>query len=179
MTTFSPLRLGCGELALNFENRVFVVVEQDQLADRQGGNLAAQFRADGTARTCDHHHFVGQQAFQPAVVQRGQPQSRSALHNVGEPMQRRRFGLETAAVVGFSLGAFQSVLAAAGGFGGDVPVVAIACTNRYVHGIRYGSLGHGMRVALREVAVATECVADGREVADHPVEPAAHRLDLD
>lgn len=69
---------------------------------------------------------------------------------------RDRHGLEPAAVVGFSLGAFQSLLAAAGGFGGGLPIVSIASTNRYAHAIRYGTLGEGMRLALRQVGLSPE-----------------------
>jgi pimeloyl-ACP methyl ester carboxylesterase len=87
----------------------------------------------------------------------------------------RRYGLETSAVVGFSLGAFQSLLAAAGGFGGGVPVVAIACTNRYAHGIRYGVLGSGMRAALRQLGIAPERFE--RMTAAIELERYAPRLD--
>jgi pimeloyl-ACP methyl ester carboxylesterase len=63
-----------------------------------------------------------------------------------------RCGLEPAAVVGFSIGAFQSTLAAAAGLI-NLPLVSIASTNRYAHGILHGAIGHGILKGMREVGI--------------------------
>src|SRR5262245_61132919 len=62
-------------------------------------------------------------------------------------------GLEAAAVVGFSLGAFQSLLVAAAGGIPDVPLVSVAATNRYAFGLRHGILGRGTLAGLRRAGV--------------------------
>ena len=61
--------------------------------------------------------------------------------------------LEPAAVVGFSLGAFQSLLAASAGDLPDLPLVAVAATNRYAFGLRHGVLGRGTLEGLRRAGI--------------------------
>jgi len=63
---------------------------------------------------------------------------------------REAGGLGLAAELGFSLGAFQTLLLAAGG-GVDVPIVAVSATNRYVWGLENGIIGRGL---LRSMAAA-------------------------
>lgn len=63
-----------------------------------------------------------------------------------------RLGLEVKGVVGFSLGAFQSLLLASAG-GLDLPIVSIASTNRYAFGIRHGALGGGLRDGFRRAGI--------------------------
>ena len=65
-------------------------------------------------------------------------------------------GLEPVAVVGFSLGAFQSILAAANGSLDDLPIVAIASTNRYAHGLFHGALGGGTVRGIRRAGIDRE-----------------------
>ena len=62
-------------------------------------------------------------------------------------------GLEPAAVVGFSLGAFQSLLVAAAGGLDHVPIVSVAATNRYAFGLRHGVLGRGTLLGLRRAGI--------------------------
>ena len=62
-------------------------------------------------------------------------------------------GLEPAAVVGFSLGAFQSLLVAAAGGIPNVPLVSVAATNRYAFGLRHGILGQGTLTGLRRAGI--------------------------
>ena len=62
-------------------------------------------------------------------------------------------GLEPAAVVGFSLGAFQSILAAANGVLDGLPIAAIASTNRYAHGLFEGALGAGTVDGMRRAGI--------------------------
>jgi pimeloyl-ACP methyl ester carboxylesterase len=62
-------------------------------------------------------------------------------------------GLEPVAVVGFSLGAFQSLLVAASGDLADVPLVSVAATNRYAFGLRHGVLGRGTLAGLRRAGI--------------------------
>ena len=62
-------------------------------------------------------------------------------------------GLEPAAVVGFSLGAFQTLLVAAAGDLTGLPLVSVASTNRYVHGLRHGVLGRGTLEGLRRAGI--------------------------
>ena len=62
-------------------------------------------------------------------------------------------GLDPAAVVGFSLGAFQALLVAASGGLDDVPIVSVAATNRYAFGLRHGMLGQGTLTGLRRAGI--------------------------
>jgi pimeloyl-ACP methyl ester carboxylesterase len=62
-------------------------------------------------------------------------------------------GLDPVAVVGFSLGAFQSLLVAATGDLADVPLVSVAATNRYAFGLRHGILGRGTLAGLRRAGI--------------------------
>jgi len=52
-------------------------------------------------------------------------------------------GLDPVAVIGFSLGAFQSLLVASSGELADIPLVSVAATNRYAFGLRHGVMGRG------------------------------------
>jgi pimeloyl-ACP methyl ester carboxylesterase len=63
-----------------------------------------------------------------------------------------RFGLRPAAVLGFSLGAFQSLLAASAGVL-TLPVVSVACTNRYAFGVRHGVLSAGLRDGFHRAGI--------------------------
>ncbi|HEX4822857.1 MAG TPA: hypothetical protein VFV19_00945 [Candidatus Polarisedimenticolaceae bacterium] len=65
-------------------------------------------------------------------------------------------GLTPAAVVGFSLGAFQTLLAAAAGELDGLLLVSIASTNRYAHGLRHGVLGRGTLEGLRRAGIDEE-----------------------
>jgi pimeloyl-ACP methyl ester carboxylesterase len=65
-------------------------------------------------------------------------------------------GLEPAAVVGFSLGAFNSVLAAATGALPDLPLVTVASTKRYAHGLFEGALGGGTVDGMRRAGLDRE-----------------------
>jgi pimeloyl-ACP methyl ester carboxylesterase len=62
-------------------------------------------------------------------------------------------GLEPVAVVGFSLGAFQSLLVASAGDLADMPLVSVAATNRYAFGLRHGVLGRGTLEGLRRAGI--------------------------
>ena len=62
-------------------------------------------------------------------------------------------GLEPVAVVGFSLGAFQSLLVAAAGDLAKMPLVAVAPTNRYAFGLRHGVLGRGTLEGLHKAGI--------------------------
>ena len=62
-------------------------------------------------------------------------------------------GLTPVAVVGFSLGAFQSLLVAAAGDLASVPLVSVAATNRYAFGLRHGMLGTGTLTGLRRAGI--------------------------
>jgi len=62
-------------------------------------------------------------------------------------------GLSPAAVVGFSLGAFQSLLVASSGDLANVPLVSVAATNRYAFGLRHGMLGRGTLTGLRRAGI--------------------------
>lgn len=64
-------------------------------------------------------------------------------------------GLATGGVVGFSLGAFQSLLLGAAG-GLDLPIVSIACTNRYGYGVFNSPLARGLRDALLRLGIDRE-----------------------
>ena len=63
-----------------------------------------------------------------------------------------RFDLKPSAVLGFSLGAFQSLLAASAGII-RVPLISVACTNRYAFGVRHGVLSAGLRDGFRRVGI--------------------------
>ncbi len=62
-------------------------------------------------------------------------------------------GLTPVAVVGFSLGAFQSLLVASAGDLAAVPLVSVAATNRYAFGLRHGMLGRGTLEGLRRAGI--------------------------
>jgi hypothetical protein len=66
-----------------------------------------------------------------------------------------RLGLVTGGVVGFSLGAFQSLLLGAAG-GLELPIVSIACTNRYGYGVFNSPLARGLRAALLRLGIDRE-----------------------
>jgi pimeloyl-ACP methyl ester carboxylesterase len=66
------------------------------------------------------------------------------------------FHLEPAAVIGFSLGAFQSLLVASAGEFAGLPLISIACTNRYAFGLRHGVLGRGTLEGLRRAGIDGE-----------------------
>ena len=71
-----------------------------------------------------------------------------AVHAVLE----QQFDLEPAAVVGFSFGAFQMLLAASAGIL-DLPIVSIASTNRYAYGVFHGVLSRGIKRGLLQVGI--------------------------
>ena len=62
-------------------------------------------------------------------------------------------GLDPVAVVGFSLGAFQSLLVASAGGLANVPLVSVAATNRYAFGLRHGMLGAGTLNGLSRAGI--------------------------
>jgi pimeloyl-ACP methyl ester carboxylesterase len=62
-------------------------------------------------------------------------------------------GLDPVAVVGYSLGAFQALLAASAGDLSNVPLVSVAATNRYAFGLRHGILGRGTLAGLRRAGI--------------------------
>jgi pimeloyl-ACP methyl ester carboxylesterase len=62
-------------------------------------------------------------------------------------------GLDPVAVVGFSLGAFQSLLVASAGGLAKAPLVSVAATNRYAFGLRHGILGRGTLAGLRRAGI--------------------------
>jgi len=62
-------------------------------------------------------------------------------------------GLDPVAVIGFSLGAFQSLLVASSGELAGVPLVSVAATNRYAFGLRHGVLGRGTLTGLRRAGI--------------------------
>ena len=62
-------------------------------------------------------------------------------------------GLDPVAVVGFSLGAFQSLLVASAGGLANLPLVSVAATNRYAFGLRHGVLGKGTMNGLRRAGI--------------------------
>ena len=65
-------------------------------------------------------------------------------------------GLEPVAVVGFSLGAFQSLLVASAGGLDGLPIVSVAATNRYGFGLRHGVLGRGTLEGLKRAGIEGE-----------------------
>jgi pimeloyl-ACP methyl ester carboxylesterase len=86
---------------------------------------------------------------------------------------RRHAQLRPAAVVGFSMGAYQTLLAAAGGFL-EEPLVTIACPNRYAHGLTQGILGLGVVGAMRRMGIDDQRLA--RMVASLELERYMDRL---
>ena len=62
-------------------------------------------------------------------------------------------GLTPVAVIGFSLGAFQSLLVAASGDLAGIPLVSVAATNRYAFGVRHGVLGRGTLAGLKRAGI--------------------------
>lgn len=83
-------------------------------------------------------------------------------------------GLEPAAVVGFSLGAFQSLLVASAGELDGLPLVSVAATNRYAFGLRHGVLGRGTLEGLRRVGIEGDRL--DRMVDAIQLERYVHRL---
>jgi pimeloyl-ACP methyl ester carboxylesterase len=83
-------------------------------------------------------------------------------------------GLTPAAVVGFSLGAFQSLLAASAGELGDLPLVSVAATNRYAYGLRHGILGRGTLEGLIRAGIDGDRL--DRMVEAIELERYVHRL---
>jgi pimeloyl-ACP methyl ester carboxylesterase len=65
----------------------------------------------------------------------------------------RAVGLDPVAVVGYSLGAFQSLLVASAGGLNDISLVSVAATNRYAFGLRHGILGKGTLAGLRRAGI--------------------------
>lgn len=65
-------------------------------------------------------------------------------------------GVEPSAVVGFSLGAFQSLLVAAADDRSTLPLVSVAATNRYAFGLRHGMLGRSTLTGLRRAGIDGE-----------------------
>ncbi len=65
-------------------------------------------------------------------------------------------GLDPAGVVGFSLGAFQTLLVASAGDLAGLPIVSVAATNRYAFGLRHGVLGRGTMTGLRRAGIDGE-----------------------
>ncbi len=63
-----------------------------------------------------------------------------------------RLGLEVTGVVGYSFGAFQTLMLAAAG-DVDLPIVTMACTNRYAYGLTRGVLGDGILEGMRRVGI--------------------------
>ena len=59
-------------------HRKFTLLEQHQHGRLVVGNLSAQFRADGPARTGDHDYFVGDKFMQPGIVEN----DRLAFHQI-------------------------------------------------------------------------------------------------
>ena len=65
----------------------------------------------------------------------------------------RAEGLRPAAAVGFSLGAFQTLLLASAGGLPELPIVTIACCNRYAYGLQHGALGRSIVNSMRAVGI--------------------------
>jgi pimeloyl-ACP methyl ester carboxylesterase len=63
--------------------------------------------------------------------------------------------LRPLAVIGFSLGAFQALMAASMGYL-DGPLVSISSTNRYAYGLTRGTLGRGTVAAMRRAGIDEE-----------------------
>ncbi len=62
------------------------------------------------------------------------------------------FRLRPAAVLGFSLGAFQTLLASSAD-ALRLPVISVACTNRYAYGVQHGVLSAGLRDGFRRAGI--------------------------
>jgi pimeloyl-ACP methyl ester carboxylesterase len=62
-------------------------------------------------------------------------------------------GLEPIAVMGFSLGAFQTLLVAAAGALAGYPLLSVACTNRYAWGLEHGVLGRGTFEGMKRIGI--------------------------
>jgi len=86
---------------------------------------------------------------------------------------RESCGLEPSAVIGFSMGAFQSLLVASAG-GLNLPIVSIASTNRYVHGLIHGALGSGILGGMALVGIDEPRLR--RMVESIELERYVHRL---
>jgi hypothetical protein len=65
---------------------------------------------------------------------------------------REHFDLVPVGVVGYSIGAFNTLLATSSGIV-DLPVVSIASTNRYAYGVFHGNIGHGIREGMLRVGI--------------------------
>jgi len=65
---------------------------------------------------------------------------------------RERFDLDPVGVIGYSIGAFNTLLATSGGIL-DLPVVSIASTNRYSYGVFHGVIGHGIKAGMLRVGI--------------------------
>jgi pimeloyl-ACP methyl ester carboxylesterase len=63
-----------------------------------------------------------------------------------------QFDLAPSAVIGFSFGAFQTLLATSVGIL-DLPIVSIASTNRYAYGVFNGVLSRGIKEGLLRVGI--------------------------
>jgi hypothetical protein len=63
-----------------------------------------------------------------------------------------RFDLEPVGIIGYSIGAFNTLLATSGGIL-DLPVVSIASTNRYSYGVFHGVIGHGIKSGMLRVGI--------------------------
>jgi len=62
------------------------------------------------------------------------------------------FRLRPAAALGFSLGAFQTLLASSAD-AVRLPVISVACTNRYAFGVQHGVLSAGLRDGFRRAGI--------------------------
>lgn len=76
-------------------------------------------------------------------------------HAAALTLLREHEGLRPAALVGFSLGAFQSILSAAAG-SHALPIVSIAATNRYGFGVLHGSNAAGIRKGMADAGITAE-----------------------
>lgn len=65
-------------------------------------------------------------------------------------------GVEPVAVLGFSLGAFQTLLVASSDDRSKIPIVSVSATNRYGFGLRHGMLGRGTLNGLRRAGLDGE-----------------------
>jgi pimeloyl-ACP methyl ester carboxylesterase len=65
-------------------------------------------------------------------------------------------GVEPVAVLGFSLGAFQSLLVASANDRWTTPLVSVAATNRYGFGLRHGMLGRSTLHGLSRAGIDGE-----------------------
>jgi hypothetical protein len=91
---------------------------------------------------------------------------------------REHFDLEPIGIVGYSIGAFNTLLAASSGLI-HLPVVSIASTNHYAYGVFHGVIGYGIKEGMLRVGIdearlerMTETLQLDRRVgnlAEHPV----------